>query len=101
MWIGSDGINGLQFQVYNSFVNRKSIMGSTNGCFYFLNSTFMKSKYIKINSISGTVYNKNSQVMPSLGFQYSFSQCLIFNLSSSPEAYTDDNCIEISIRIRF
>jgi hypothetical protein len=97
VWIGSDGINGLQFQVYDSFMNRTSLMGSTSGCFYFLNSTFMKSKYFKINSISGCVDNKNSQVMPSLGFKFSFSQCPIFNRSSPPTVFTDDNCIEKSI----
>jgi hypothetical protein len=97
VWIGSDGINGLQFQVYDSFMNRTSLMGSTSGCFYFLNSTFMKSKYFKINSISGCVDNKNSQVMPSLGFKFSFSQCPIFNRSSPPTVITDDNCIEKSI----
>ena len=79
VWIGS-AINGLQFKLKDNI--NTSLMGSSDGCKSFLNSTYMNSKYFKIDSISGCIDDKNSSDFPSIGFHFSFSQCP-FNISTS------------------
>ena len=57
IWVSSIGINGLKFQVYDALTgknNATSEFGSTAFCHFYLNSTFMKSKYLKINQFIST-----------------------------------------------
>ena len=84
IWIDLLGIIGFQFQVYDNFLNKNNFtskFGSTRGCHFYLNSTFMRSKYFKINSISGFV--DISAKVHTFIFEYSFSQCPFYNLTFS------------------
>jgi hypothetical protein len=83
VWIAS-GINGLQFKLSEN--KNTSIMGSTNGCNSFLNSTYVNSKYFKIDSISVCKDDKNSTDFSSIGFYYSFSQCPFIVSSSAMQS---------------
>ena len=80
VWIGA-GINGLQFKLSEN--KNTSIMGSSNGCNSFLNSTNVNSKYFKIDSIIGCIDDKISTDFSSIGFHYSFSQCPFIASSSA------------------
>jgi hypothetical protein len=82
VWTGDFGIGGLKFQIYSpatSKFNFTSLLGSTNGCYSYLNSTFMQSNFFKINSIGGCVDNFVQNEFPSLNFHYSFSQCSLYS----------------------
>ena len=91
IWTGDNGITGLKFKIYSQNSSNyyfSSLMGTSIGCYSYLNSTFMRSKFFKINSIGGCVDNKISNEFPSLNFQYSFSQCPLFFLKSSTTTQT-------------
>ena len=92
IWINSMGIIGIQFQVFDKFLNKNNFatqFGSTRGCHFYLNSTFMKSKYFKINSIGGFV--DISTKINALIFDYSFSQCPFYNLTFSSISTSSSN----------
>jgi hypothetical protein len=83
VWTGNYGISGLKFQLYSpatSKFNFTSLLGSTNGCYSYLNSTFMQSNFFRINSIGGCLDNYVQNEFPSLNFQYSFSQCPLYSI---------------------
>ena len=93
IWTAENGISGLKFQIYSQDIQRyhfTSLMGSNTGCYSYLNSSFMKTNFFKINSISGCVDDKNSNEFPSINFQYSFSQCPLFLFSSSTTTETSN-----------
>jgi hypothetical protein len=85
VWIGA-GINGLQFKLSEN--KNTSIMGSSNGCNSFLNSTYVNSKYFKIDSISVCKDDNNSTDFSSIGFHYSFSQCPFIASSSITQSFS-------------
>jgi hypothetical protein len=73
VWTGDYGISGLKFQMYIPATNKThftSLLGSTIGCYSYLNSTFMKSNFFRINSIGGCVDNYVQNEFLSLNFQY-------------------------------
>ena len=73
-----EGIEGLQFQLYNFNTNNVTLsemMGQSIGCFSYFNSSSMKINYLKVDSIHGCVDDKNSNYFPFLSFSNSFSQC--------------------------
>jgi hypothetical protein len=83
VWTGDHGISGLKFQMYIPATNKTyftSLLGSTIGCYSYLNSTFMKSNFFRINSIGGCVDNYVQNEFLSLNFQYSFSQCPLYSI---------------------
>ena len=85
VWTGDNGISGLKFQMYIPATNKTdftSLLGSTIGCYSYLNSTFMKSNFFRINSIGGCVDNYVQNEFLSLNFQYSFSQCPLYSLTN-------------------
>ena len=102
IWVGDYGISGLKFHTYSqdtsSFIFT-SLMGPTIGCYFYLNSTFMKSNYFKIKTIGGCVDSSNSNKIPTINFQYSFSQCPLYLLPNTTSTaknlttFTDDSCI--------
>jgi hypothetical protein len=90
------GISGLKFQMYILSTNKTnftSLMGSTIGCYSYLNSTFMKSNFFKTKSIGGCVNNYFQNEFLSLNFQYSFSQCPLYSFTniSTNETLTTSN----------
>ena len=107
IWLSSRGVGGLQFQVYDKITQKYNItskFGSTNECHFYLNSTFMKSNYLKINSISGCIDDENTTDFPKIEFTYSFSQCPILNSSSSLlscERQIDNTCIPKGINSNY
>jgi hypothetical protein len=83
IWTGDFGISGLKFQIYSSTTNKfyfTPLFGSIIGCYFYLNSTFMKSNFLRINSIGGCVENYVQNEFPSLNFQYSFSLCPLYSI---------------------
>ena len=77
------GVEGIQFQYYNSTSNISQIsemMGQSTGCFYYLNSSNLNINYLKIISIQGCVDDKGSNYFPFLSFSYSFSKCSLYRL---------------------
>ena len=76
-----EGIEALQFQLYDSATNNfnttEVIGNSKMSCFTYFNSSFFKSQSLVINSIKGCADNKMSKFFPFLEFIYSFSQCPI------------------------
>ena len=76
-----EGIEALKFQLYDSTIqqfNSTEIIGNSQKCFFFyLNSSFLKSQSLVIDSIQGCVDNKQLNYFPFLEFTYSFSQCPI------------------------
>jgi hypothetical protein len=69
-----DGINCIQFQLFDWNSNKVSLsemMGQSSGCFSYFNSSFMKIKYLKIDSIQGCIDNKESNYFPFLLFSFS------------------------------
>jgi hypothetical protein len=80
-----NGVEGLQFQLFDWNLNKESIsltMGQSSGCLHYLNSSSVKIKYFKIDSIRGCVDEKISNYFPFLAFSYSFSQCPFRNEST-------------------
>jgi hypothetical protein len=81
-----NGVEGLQFQLFDWNLNKESIsktMGQSSGCLHYLNSSSVKIKYFKIDSIRGCVDEKISNYFPFLEFSYSFSQCPFRNTSTT------------------
>ena len=77
IYIGN-GIEGIQFQLFNSSSNESSLsptIGQSIGCFSYFNSTSMNVKYLMIDSINGCIQQNNLTYFPYLFFSYSFSQC--------------------------
>jgi hypothetical protein len=77
IYIGN-GIEGLQFQLFNSSSNEASLsptIGQSTGCVSYFNSTSMNVKYLMIDSINGCIQQNNLTCFPYLFFSYSFSQC--------------------------
>jgi hypothetical protein len=73
-----EGIEGLEFQLYNWNTNQESlsaILGQSSSCFSFFNSSSLNIKYLKIDSIQGCIDKKGSSYFPFLSFAFSFSQC--------------------------
>jgi hypothetical protein len=73
-----EGIEGLQFQLYDWKTNQESfseIIGKSSGYFSYFNSNFMNINYLKIDSIQGCIDRKGSNYFPCLSFSYSFSEC--------------------------
>jgi hypothetical protein len=73
-----NGIEGLQFQLYNSSSKESTLsptIGQSIGCFSYYNSTSMNVKYLMIDSINGCIQQNNLTYFPYLFFSYSFSQC--------------------------
>jgi hypothetical protein len=80
-----NGVEGLQFQLFDWNLNKKSIsqtMGQSSGCLHYLNSSSVKINYFKIDSLRGCVDEKISNYFPFLAFSYSFSQCPFRNVST-------------------
>jgi hypothetical protein len=77
IYIGN-GIEGLQFQLFNSSSNESSLsptIGKSTGCVSCFNSTSMNVKYLMVDSINGCIKQNNLTYYPYLFFSYSFSQC--------------------------
>ena len=83
------GVHAIQFQLSNSG-SSQMIGDSTNQCFNFLNSTFLKIQYLEIKMIYRCIDNNKLQYFPYLAFSYSFSQC------PSTSANTSTNPIELT-----
>ena len=74
------GIQSLKFQLYDQFTqtfNYTLEMGMSNGCFSYLNKSFMHSNYFLIDRIRGCIDNKSLSYFPYLSFEYTFSNCLL------------------------
>jgi hypothetical protein len=81
-----EGIEGLEFQLYDWITNQESssaVMGQSGGCFSFFNSSSLNIKCLKIDSIQGCIDKNGSSYFPFLSFSYSFSQCPFRTLSST------------------
>jgi hypothetical protein len=97
VWTGDNGISGLKFQMYIPATNKtnfSSLLGSTIGCYSYLNSTFMKSNFFRINSIGGCVDNYVQNEFLSLNFQYSFSQCPLYSIKEIATSSTTSTTTE-------
>jgi hypothetical protein len=60
-----EGIEGLEFQLYDWNTNEESfraVMGQSSGCFSYFNSSSLNIKYLKIDSIQGCIDKKGSNV---------------------------------------
>ena len=57
-----EGIEGLQFQLFNWSSNNAELsemMGQSTGCFSYFNSSSLNIKYLQIKSFHGCVDNQN------------------------------------------
>ena len=81
------GVEGLQFQLYDSIANKESstqiIGNSQSGCFSNFNARFYKAQSLQINLIRGCFDSINLSYFPFLQFSYSLSQCSLQSISTT------------------
>ena len=85
VWTDATGVIGLRFQIFDRNTNIQTlIIGNSNGFKTFgCNSSFMDSKFLKIDSINGCIENERSYILfMTLKVQFSFSQCSFLNSNS-------------------
>lgn len=102
IWCRSNGISGLDLQIYDQSKNnyyRSGIIGDKNGCHSYVNSSFIKAHYLKINLIRGCVNRRKSIYFQSLTLKYSFSQCSLFTAAQTTHIISSTEIFSTSISI--